>query len=485
MESVAQIRTRASTGAFQIPSEQTLGLLFVTLDLIGFVLIYLGVYWLRFGESANDAEIDTALWLAAFFAINWLSLYLMDLYRVDLALPSIRSPVQSLFAISIATVGIILLSYLSGAVEFSGLIGRGVLIGSQIAFFFFAGSYRGIFHRWLRKMARQSHWLVLSAGDSWSRLQADLFKNGLSGNFFVLTPTQEPLTRPPEVETRRRRFSIDIRHAGTFQQLPHLMNEPWTGCLVAETERLPREMTTLLMSMRLGGTRIVNMVDFYEQIWHKVPVMDLAQSWFALSQGFRLLHYPIGFRVKRVVDIILSSILMIVGFPFLLLGMLLVYFESPGPVIFRQVRVGENGRPFTLMKLRSMGLDAEKDGAQWAQKGDSRVLKTGKFIRASRLDELPQLINVFRGEMSFIGPRPERPEFTSMLEEQIPYYGLRHLVKPGITGWAQVMYPYGSSVDDAREKLQYDLYYIKNYSLGLDLTIVLKTLRVVLFGRGM
>jgi len=153
-------------------------------------------------------------------------------------------------------------------------------------------------------------------------------------------------------------------------------------------------------------------------------------------------------------------------------------------VIFKQERTGLDGRVFRIYKFRSMRADAEQSGPQWATDGDPRVTRVGRFIRAARLDELPQLVNVLRGQMSFIGPRPERPVFNDMLERQIPYYDLRHLVRPGITGWAQVMYPYGASIEDAREKLQYDLYYIKNYSLMLDIAILLKTLRVVVLGKG-
>jgi len=163
---------------------------------------------------------------------------------------------------------------------------------------------------------------------------------------------------------------------------------------------------------------------------------------------------------------------------------LAVVIESRGGALFKQARVGKSGRSFTIYKFRSMRSDAEKDGAQWAVTNDARVTRVGKFIRTSRLDELPQLFNVIRGDMSFIGPGPERAEFNQNLEKQIPFYNVRHLVRPGITGWAQVLFPYGASVEDAKEKLQLELYYIKNYSPLLDLMIILKTVSVVLLGRG-
>jgi lipopolysaccharide/colanic/teichoic acid biosynthesis glycosyltransferase len=166
--------------------------------------------------------------------------------------------------------------------------------------------------------------------------------------------------------------------------------------------------------------------------------------------------------------------------------MMLIWLSSFGrdPVFYRQVRMGIGDRPFTVLKFRSMKVNAEENGAQFAKKNDSRVTMIGAFIRKTRIDELPQLINVLKGEMSFVGPRPERPEFVSGYEHDIPHYGLRHTVKPGITGWAQICYPYGDSLEDARKKLQFDLYYIKNYSLFLDLTILFQTAQVILFGKG-
>jgi lipopolysaccharide/colanic/teichoic acid biosynthesis glycosyltransferase len=177
-------------------------------------------------------------------------------------------------------------------------------------------------------------------------------------------------------------------------------------------------------------------------------------------------------------------VLLITLSPLMLITAFAVKLDSKGPILYRQTRTGLNSAPFTLQKFRTMDEGAEKSGAQWSTKGDPRITRLGRLLRAARIDELPQLWNVFSGEMSFIGPRPERPNFTAELEAAIPYYDLRHLVKPGITGWAQVLYPYGASLDDAREKLQYDLYYIKNYSVMLDLVVLVRTLRVVLVGRG-
>ena len=213
--------------------------------------------------------------------------------------------------------------------------------------------------------------------------------------------------------------------------------------------------------------------------------MHLDRRWFAITGGFGLLHEPIHRRIKRLCDLALALALLLLSCPLLLATLVAVRLcGGPGPVIYRQIRAGTRGRPFTIFKVRSMRQNAETAGAQWAQQSDPRVFWLGKWLRKFRIDELPQLWNILRGEMSFIGPRPERPEFTTELKQHIPFFGLRLLVKPGLTGWAQVNYPYGASIEDAREKVEFDLYYIKHQSLWLDVVIVMHTVRVVMRGFG-
>jgi exopolysaccharide biosynthesis polyprenyl glycosylphosphotransferase len=189
-------------------------------------------------------------------------------------------------------------------------------------------------------------------------------------------------------------------------------------------------------------------------------------------------------KLKRFTDVTISGVLLVFVFPLMLLAALAIKLDTPGPIFYSQTRSGLYGKPFKVYKFRSMYQDAEKRGAQWASQRDPRITRVGYWLRVMRIDELPQIWNVLCGEMSLIGPRPERPEFDVKLKEAIPYYEVRYLVKPGITGWAQVMYPYGASIEDAYEKLSYDLYYIKNYSLWLDLAIAFKTIRIVLLGKG-
>jgi exopolysaccharide biosynthesis polyprenyl glycosylphosphotransferase len=266
--------------------------------------------------------------------------------------------------------------------------------------------------------------------------------------------------------------------------LPEFLERSWTGVILA-TEEAPGDAALgVLMRARLQGLRIYDLTDFYERFLFKLPVLSLRDRWLVLAHGFDLLHHTIELRAKRLIDVVLSSALMLVLSPLMLVTAIAIKLDSKGPVIYYQKRTGLNGVTFRLYKFRTMVNNAEKYGARWAEENDPRTTRVGRFLRFTRIDELPQLWNVLLGEMSFIGPRPERPDFDRELKAAIPYYDLRHLVKPGITGWAQVLYPYAASLEDAREKLQYDLYYIKNYSMMLDLLILIRTLRVVLVGRG-
>jgi sugar transferase (PEP-CTERM system associated) len=238
-----------------------------------------------------------------------------------------------------------------------------------------------------------------------------------------------------------------------------------------------------LIDCRVSGVPVTDLAGLYERVRGEVPLDSLKASWLIYAPGFA----QGGLRafVKRSFDLTVSAALLVLALPVMAVTAVAIALDSPGPIIYRQERVGRGGRRFVCLKFRSMSLDAERDGvARWALQSDPRVTRVGRFIRKMRIDELPQLINVLRGEMSFVGPRPERPSFVAELKHTIPYYDLRHSVKPGITGWAQVRYSYGASVEDARKKLQFDLYYVKNHSLFLDLLILIETVRVVLFREG-
>jgi len=238
-----------------------------------------------------------------------------------------------------------------------------------------------------------------------------------------------------------------------------------------------------LLEMKLDGVTFDHLASVYERYTGKIALENLRPSWLIFSQGFRTSRRVSA--VKRVLDVCLSFGALLISLPIMIIVAIGVKASSAGPLFYHQIRVGERGKTFTLHKFRSMRADAESStGAVWSRDGDDRVTPIGRFLRQMRLDELPQLWNVMRGDMSLIGPRPERPEFVQQLTQAIPYYGQRHVVKPGLTGWAQVRYAYGSSVEDAMEKLQYDLFYIKNMSLMMDAVILLSTVKTVLSRRG-
>ena len=244
------------------------------------------------------------------------------------------------------------------------------------------------------------------------------------------------------------------------------------------------KLTGKLLQYKLEGLQYYNYLEFYETYENKLPISHLSPKWFLENTGFEIYHNNFNLKAKRLLDLLFAMLIGIFAAPVIVLAAIIVKLESKGPIFFIQERIGEGNRKFNIVKFRSMTTDAEKDGPQWASKNDNRVTKFGKIMRATRIDELPQLWNVLRGEMSFVGPRPEREFFIQQLEKEIPYYNLRHTVKPGLTGWAQVMYPYGASVEDAYRKLQYDLYYIKHHSIPFDVKVLLKTVTIVIFGKG-
>ena len=238
-----------------------------------------------------------------------------------------------------------------------------------------------------------------------------------------------------------------------------------------------------LLDLRLEGVRVEEATSWLEKISGRIEVEQLYPSWLIFAEGLR---FSAAFRVlRRVLNFSVALIALLVSLPLLPFIVLAVKLGSPGPALYRQQRVGRRGKVFYCYKFRTMRQDAEADtGATWAADDDPRITRVGKFLRASRLDEIPQLWCVLKGDMHFVGPRPERPEFVEWLSKEIPYYVVRHMVRPGITGWAQVQYKYGNTPEDAREKLQYDLFYIKNASIGLDVLIMFHTIKIVLLGRG-
>ena len=317
--------------------------------------------------------------------------------------------------------------------------------------------------------------LIIGTGDLSIEIGKKIIDKGNSG-YKVVGYIDEDRGR-----VGQRLFNPSI--IGSFDDIiPIVQNKKIDKIIIAMAEMRGKFPVDPLLRLRLYGIEVEEGISFYEKISGKIHVSHLKPGWLIFSEGFQRRRIAIG---KRLIDIILSAVGLVLAAPIMLITALLIKLDSPGPVLFRQERVGEGAKVFVLLKFRSMRADAEsKTGPIWASENDQRVTSVGRFIRKVRIDELPQMINVLKGDMSFVGPRPERPQFIDMLEKEIPFYSLRHSVKPGITGWAQVRYEYGASVKDAMEKLQYDIYYIKNMSLLFDLSSVLETTKTVLLGEG-
>ena len=253
---------------------------------------------------------------------------------------------------------------------------------------------------------------------------------------------------------------------------------------ISSKVKLTDEEIEELLKLRSRGSRVLDIVSWHELTFQSVSPGLLSSRWLLLAEGFQLRPNSVGWRVKRLVDIVLSSTLLITCSPIIAAAAFLIMLEDGRPVFYSQRRTGLYGEAFQIWKLRSMRKDAEAGGIQWSKANDRRITKIGYWLRRLRFDEMPQLINVLIGDMSLIGPRPERPEIEIMLEDQIPHYRIRHWIRPGISGWAQVSCPYGASISDSREKLSYDIYYMRNYSISLDILILLKTVRLIAMAKG-
>jgi exopolysaccharide biosynthesis polyprenyl glycosylphosphotransferase len=441
-------------------------------DVFG-LFVCLGLaFWLRLGQPV---EFDGVV--CGFILLVLAGLYLADTYHPDTQIAGLRAPSRIVISTLIAGGMTSALIYLSGTWGQYPFLGRGILLISLGIFTIWAVILRLWAVKWLRSHAQQSLWLMLGAGKSGIKFAQMFLEQNPFGRLVVLAEAEQELTELVKTASH-------LNYAGSLNDLFAWSKQPWSGIVVATPMDFSDCQVQQLMQLRLQGIPIYRLPDICETLWYKLPSSLLEDSWLAFSAGFNLVSGGISLKLKRLVDLILTGLLLIFLFPLMLLAMMAIKLDSPGPVFYSQVRTGLYGKPFRVYKFRSMYQDAEKRGAQWACQRDPRITKVGYWLRVLRIDELPQIFNVLRGDMSLIGPRPERPEFDVKLKEEIPYYELRYLVKPGITGWAQVLYPYGASVEDAYEKLAYDLYYIKNYSLWLDIAIAFKTVRVVLLGKG-
>jgi sugar transferase (PEP-CTERM system associated) len=441
--------------------------------------VFGGEMLLIFGSVALAASLqDTPdlagnLWkIALVTLVCQLCLYYNDVYDLTLVQSNRELVVRLLQAVGAASIVLAAIYFVVPSL----MIGDGIFVSALFVFLIGILCWRLLFNKMTASLRMQERILVVGTGLTARKVARQIldqreFAYRIMG-FIDEDPARvgEPLVNPGIIGSH-----ADISRLIALHHIDRI--------IVGLADRRGKLPVEELLAAKMAGIRVEDATTTYERVTGKILIDELRPSWLIFSDGFRVSRMTRW--LKRGIDLVLSLILAVLAAPAMLLTALAVRLESAGPVLYCQERVGENGRTFTLCKFRSMRADAESAGTPiWATDGDSRITRVGRFIRMTRLDELPQIWNVLKGDMSFVGPRPERPFFVAELAREIPFYQQRHAVKPGLTGWAQVKYRYGSSLEDAMEKLRYDLYYIKHLSIFFDLTIVFDTVKVVLFRKG-
>jgi sugar transferase (PEP-CTERM system associated) len=440
--------------------------------------IFAGELLLIFGSVAlaalvqNTPDLASNLWKVALVTvICQLCLYYNDFYDLTLVHSNRELIVRLLQAAGAASIVLAALYFLLPQL----MIGNGIFVSALFLFLIAILGWRLAFNQVTGSLKLEERVLFVGTGETARKVARQIldqhdFAYRIIG-FIDDDPSRigERIVNPAIVGTPADMDALIARH-----QVDRIV--------VGLPDRRGHLPVQELLRAKMAGIRVEDATTTYERVTGKILIDDLRPSWLIFSDGFRVSR--VMRLMKRTIDLTLSLIMLIVALPAMVLTALAILIEDGRPVLYRQERVGENGRTFTLSKFRSMRKDAETGTPMWAKDDDDRVTFVGRIIRKTRLDELPQLWNVIRGDMSFVGPRPERPYFVEELSRDIPFYQQRHAVKPGITGWAQVKYRYGSSLEDATEKLRYDLYYVKHLSIFFDLTIVFDTVKVVLFRKG-
>ncbi len=430
--------------------------------------------WLGFGDSAGSRQyyLEGVLFSSLIYPV---SLYVFDLYNLGRAFRPREALPRTAFAMVLAGLASALLFFLLPHWQ----DGRWVLLIQIAVIWVLLVFWRGVYGISFQEATSKENTVIVGAGESGRAIQA-LLESPLSPYRVIGF-----LDDNPENQGKPLGSAAVL---GPVDRLGDVARSSRVKVAILANPRdceycTPRLFRTILEA-RLQGLDILEMPTVYERLTGRVPVKHIEDQWLLYAEGFDLIAREYVQKIKRILDLFVSGTLLFCAAPMMLLTALAIRLDSPGPIFYRQERVGKGGKIFTVVKFRSMHQNAEVQGAKWATKGDPRVTRVGKWIRIFRIDELPQLWNVFRGDMSIVGPRPERPEFVRELEKKIPYYFVRHSAPPGVTGWAQINYPYGASVEDAQRKLEYDLYYVKNMSLVLDFKILLRTVGVVLMGEG-
>ncbi|HSE98849.1 MAG TPA: TIGR03013 family XrtA/PEP-CTERM system glycosyltransferase [Blastocatellia bacterium] len=430
--------------------------------------------YIRFQSEATDVLFNNSGWLKLLHSIVVVqgSFYMFDLYDLRMIRKRITLCIRIVQAIGLAAITLAVIFYLLPQM----MLGRGVFLISLLLMLTVMTCWR-IFAMWLLgHPSLAERVLILGTEENAIRIAREALDRSEEGYKIIGFVGNDPkLVGQSLINPRVLGLTADIEDLVRIHRADRVV--------VAISDRRGHLPLNLLLNMRLrDGLAIEESSSFYERLTGKISIDMLRPSWLVFSSNSRRTRlYKHG---RRIAEVALAIIGLILSLPVMLLTAIAIKLDSRGPVFYKQERVGRYNKIFTIIKFRSMYIDAEAEGPVWAGEHDPRVTRVGCIIRKLRIDELPQFINVLRNDMSFIGPRPERPIFVSQLERHIPYYSQRHLLKPGLTGWAQIRFPYGASIEDTVEKLQYDLYYIKNQSLILDAIIIFETIRIVLFGRG-
>ena len=441
-----------------------------------FDLILLGLaaelaWELRASQIGIDAGtvLDRVGWLAGISAVVMTAMISVGVYGVD-SLRSMRfAGARLLVAVSLAILALSFIDFALGGETFW----RSTLLYTMALAILFLMANRLIVGGLLGTSAFRRRIMVLGAGLRANRLRK--LGDRRESSFAIVAYV---------AMTDAERVVDEAISRDTIPDLAQFVEKMGAVEVVLALEERRNALPLKdLLRVKTAGVHVNDFSTFLERETGRVDLDTLNPSWLIFSDGFSS-GRAISSVLKRIFDMVASAILLLFALPVIAVFACLVKLDSKGPAFFRQMRVGIYGQPFELIKLRSMRSDAEKDGSKWAVKDDPRITRLGRFIRKLRIDELPQAWNVLCGQMSFVGPRPEVPAFVEDLEDKLPYYAERHMVKPGITGWAQINYPYGASIEDSRQKLEYDLYYAKNYTPFLDLLILLQTLRVILWHEG-
>ncbi|HLG13112.1 MAG TPA: TIGR03013 family XrtA/PEP-CTERM system glycosyltransferase [Blastocatellia bacterium] len=452
-------------------------LFLVTSEMALLMLGGLVAAYIRFADDASWQLFQRRGWMKLVMVtlVIQIAFYLFDLYDLPATRSYRRVVFNMLKAMGTATVVLTVLFYVVPALEH----GRGVFLANLAVNFVIIAAWRTLV-AWSAghpQLGVRERVLILGSGNEAVELARATLERRNAGFHIVGF-----VDGKPELVGKSL---INPSVIGLTEDLPKLVELHGVDrIVVAEEDRRGNFPTEVLLNLSLSGrVAVEESACYYERLTGKIATEMLRPSWLIFSRNTRYSNFT--HHVRRIVNTALAAAGFVIALPIMLLVAIAVKLDSPGPVFYTQERVGKNGRRFKIIKFRSMSVGAEEgSGPVWAEKHDPRTTRVGRIIRKLRLDELPQFINILRGDMNFVGPRPERPVFVDQLTQIIPYYSQRHLVKPGLTGWAQIKYPYGSSVEDAIEKLRFDLYYIKNYSLVLDAAIVFETIKTVLFGKG-